>query len=242
MGAGGDLIGPRPQIALRSADTYFAWAGSRGASPEGGPGTEPLDIFSAIFPDTGPTPAPLVFLDDAPPEVNTDDGEGMPAWADGPKLGFVRTSTEDGEPKRELYVYDLTPGIQAITAGPIDLGAAPTEQTRAYQEYWGNLSLAVMEIENQGAEIRFRGTGGFVRYVGGLGFFDRKGFVDLRLDRVTVPSRGGVINSEIVCGLVECGRKASRAGSVTLVIKRVTSLRTVGCLACASRASGKSTR
>ena len=64
----------------------------------------------------------------------------MPAWSpDGIQLGFVRTKGA----RRNLVVFDATPGIQNALNPPIDLGLdAPTPQTRAYQSTWGGLSLA----------------------------------------------------------------------------------------------------
>jgi hypothetical protein len=81
-------------------------------------------------------------LTPAPAPITTSAAEKMPAWSpDGLALGFVR----EGDGRRALNVYDLTPGIQAIVNPPVDLGTlAPTAQTRAFQDVWGGLSLAVI--------------------------------------------------------------------------------------------------
>jgi WD40-like Beta Propeller Repeat len=90
------------------------------------------DIHTIDFPgDTNSTVAP------AP--ISTADPERMPAWSpDGLRLGFVRTANG----RRTLAIYDLTPGIQAITTTS-DLGAdVPTPQTQAFQSLWGGVALA----------------------------------------------------------------------------------------------------
>jgi hypothetical protein len=90
------------------------------------------DIHTMDFPgDTGSTVAP------AP--ISTGDPERMPAWSpDGQRLGFVRTANGH----RSLDIYDLTPGIQAITTTS-DLGVdAPTPQTQAFESLWGGIALA----------------------------------------------------------------------------------------------------
>jgi hypothetical protein len=75
----------------------------------------------------------------APAPISTADPERMPAWSpDGLRLGFVRTANGH----RTLDIYDLTPGIQAITT-TIDLGTdPPTPQAQAFQSVWGGLALA----------------------------------------------------------------------------------------------------
>ena len=66
----------------------------------------------------------------------------MPAWSpDGIQLGFVRTKGT----RRNLLVFDATPGIQNSLNAPIDIGPdAPTPQTRVFQSTWGGLSLALL--------------------------------------------------------------------------------------------------
>jgi hypothetical protein len=80
-------------------------------------------------------------LTPAPAPITTSEPERMPAWSpDGIQLGFVRTKSG----RRNLVVFDATPGIQNALNPPLDLGAdAPTPQTRAYQSVWGGLSLAL---------------------------------------------------------------------------------------------------
>jgi hypothetical protein len=84
-------------------------------------------------------------LTPAPAPITTSDPERMPAWSpDGIQLGFVRTKPFAGGSRRNLVVFDATPGIQNAVNPPIDLGPdAPTPQTRAYQSVWGGLSLAL---------------------------------------------------------------------------------------------------
>jgi hypothetical protein len=93
------------------------------------------DIKTITFPgETTPSPAP------AP--ITTGSSERMPAWSpDGLGLGFVR----DLDGRRQLHVFDLTPGIQTIVNPGVDLGALPpSPQTRAFQNLWGGISLAAI--------------------------------------------------------------------------------------------------
>ena len=78
----------------------------------------------------------------APAAINSASAESMPTWSpDGLKLGFVRTTSD----RREIRVFDATPGIQSVVLAPFNAGRAPTPQTRAYQDAWGGLSLAEIE-------------------------------------------------------------------------------------------------
>ena len=71
------------------------------------------DIHSMEFPlNTSTTQAP------AP--ITTQSDERMPAWSpDGLQLGFVRQVNG----RRKLGIYDLTPGLQTIVNGLVDIGA-----------------------------------------------------------------------------------------------------------------------
>jgi hypothetical protein len=91
------------------------------------------DIQTISFPaETSLTPAPAPITTAAP--------ERLPAWSPGGlQLAFVRTTNG----RRQLPIFDLTPGLQTIVNPPIDIGAdAPSPQTRAFQSSWGGLSLA----------------------------------------------------------------------------------------------------
>src|SRR4029079_3892975 len=57
--------------------------------------------------------------------------------------GVVRTVSG----RRKLGIYDLTPGLQTIVNGLVDIGAdAPSPQTRAFQGIWGGLSLPAIPV------------------------------------------------------------------------------------------------
>jgi hypothetical protein len=121
----GSVDTPVSHPAARSGDQYVAL--DRTAAGD-------ADIQTISFPaETSLTPAP------AP--ITTAESERLPAWSPGGlQLGFVRT-TSGG--RRQLAIFDLTPGLQTIVNPPIDIGAdAPSPQTRAFQSSWGGLSLA----------------------------------------------------------------------------------------------------
>ena len=78
----------------------------------------------------------------APAPITTSEVERMPAVVAGRARARLRARVGVG--RRQLVVYDLTPGIQTIVNPAVDLGTlAPTPQTRAFQDLWGGLSLAV---------------------------------------------------------------------------------------------------
>jgi hypothetical protein len=121
----GSAGAPASHPVPRKADNYTALDLANGSN---------VDIQTLSWPaETQLTPAP------AP--ITTSDPERMPAWSpDGIQLGFVRTKGS----RRNLVVFDATPGIQNTVSVPVDLGVdAPTPQTRSYQSVWGGLSLAL---------------------------------------------------------------------------------------------------
>ncbi|MDA0174523.1 hypothetical protein OJ998_35820 [Solirubrobacter taibaiensis] len=91
------------------------------------------DIHTIFYPAASATTG-------APAPITTTSDERFPAWSpDGNQLAFVRTVSG----RRKLNVFDLTPGIQAIINPAVDLGTeAPSPQTRAFQNIWGNVSVA----------------------------------------------------------------------------------------------------
>jgi hypothetical protein len=120
----GSADAPASHPAARRGDQYVALDRTSNGD---------ADIQTISFPaETALTPAPAPITTAAP--------ERMPAWSPGGlQLAFVRTA--DG--RRQLAIFDLTPGLQTIVNPPIDLGAdAPNAQTRAFQSSWGGLSLA----------------------------------------------------------------------------------------------------
>jgi hypothetical protein len=124
--------GPAQAVTLQSVDISGASHPAARAGDHYVAMDRDADIHTMDFPgDTGSTIAP------AP--ISTSAPERMPAWSpDGLRLGFVRTASGH----RNLEIYDLTPGIQAITT-TADLGAdAPTPQTQAFQSLWGGIALA----------------------------------------------------------------------------------------------------
>jgi hypothetical protein len=140
LNAGTTMVGLRetgqPRADFGSADTPVshpaARRGDRYVAVDRTSGGD-ADIQTISFPaETSLTPAPAPITTTAP--------ERMPAWSPGGlQLGFVRTTNG----RRQLAIFDLTPGLQTIVNPPIDLGAdAPSPQTRAFQSGWGGLSLA----------------------------------------------------------------------------------------------------
>jgi hypothetical protein len=124
--------GPIQAVTLQSVDVVGASHPAARAGDHYVAMDRDGDIHTMDFPgDTHSTVAP------AP--ISTADPERMPAWSpDGVRLGFVRTDSG----RRSLDIFDLTPGIQAITT-TLDLGAdAPTPQTQAFESLWGGVALA----------------------------------------------------------------------------------------------------
>jgi hypothetical protein len=115
--------------ALRPADGLVVFTACAAPCTDEG-------ILSVNFPTS-------TFLEPIPGLLRPGGLETMPAWSpDGLKVAFVSDDGGAAAPPRQLLVFDSTPGIQAIVNSGLNLGDAPTPDLRAFQNTWGNISLA----------------------------------------------------------------------------------------------------
>jgi hypothetical protein len=122
--------------ALRDPDGYAAFDSTSASASMAG-----ANIRTILFP-TQAQPS------NAPNAINTNAPEFTPAWSpDGLKLAFLRFPANF--PRRSLFVYDTTPGIQTVQNPGIDLGeVTPGDQLRAFHNAWGGVSLAVEQRQD----------------------------------------------------------------------------------------------